>query len=147
MKSLIIAFSLLLSVATTSSFANETTVTPKVLKSFNSTFNNAKQVAWTVTESFYKADFEMNGQYVTAFYLSDGTMAALTRNITLAQLPVTLQADLKNNYDGYWVSDLFELTTENSTQYYITVENGSEKVVLKSASNINWTSYKKDKKS
>ncbi|MEO6069185.1 MAG: hypothetical protein ABIN57_11485 [Chitinophagaceae bacterium] len=145
MKSLIIAFTLLLSVATTSVFAAEKAVSPLVLKSFNNTFNTATQVAWTVTESFYKATFEINGQYVTAFYLSDGSMAAVTRNISRAQLPVTLQADLAK-YPDMWLSDLFELTTENNTQYYITLENGTDKVVLKSASNLSWTAYQKEKK-
>jgi hypothetical protein len=146
MKSLIIAFTLLFSVVTKPGFANETTVTPLVLSSFNATFSSAKEVEWTVSESFYKAQFVLNGQHVTAYYLSDGSMTALTRNITLAQLPVTLQANLQKEYNGYWISDLFELTTENNTQYYITVENGNEKVVLQSASNHNWTGYQKLKK-
>ena len=146
MKSLLIAFTLLFSVVTQSSFANEKTVTPVVLKSFNNSFSAAKEVAWTVSENFYKAQFILDGQYITAFYLSDGSMEALTRNITVAQLPLTLQVDLKKEYNNYWVSDLFEITTESSTQYYITLENGGEKVVLKSSATLSWTAYQKAKK-
>ncbi|HVG40787.1 MAG TPA: hypothetical protein VM888_04170, partial [Chitinophagaceae bacterium] len=121
MKSLLIAVTLFFTVLTTSSLAADKTVNPVVLKSFNNTFTSAKDVAWTITESFFKAQFQLNGQYITAFYLSDGSMVGLSRNITVAQLPITLQADLKKSYNDYWVSDLFEVTTEGSTEYYITL--------------------------
>jgi hypothetical protein len=146
MKSLILAFALLFSVATTTAFANETTVTPQVLKSFKSSFGTAKEVAWTVTQNFYKVDFQLDGQYATAYYLSDGSLGALTRNVTMAQLPVMLQAGIKKTYDQYWISELFEVTTESNTQYFITLENGNEKVVLQSTSGLNWANYTKTKK-
>jgi hypothetical protein len=146
MKSLLIAVTLFFTVLTTSSLAADKTVNPVVLKSFNNTFTSAKDVAWTITESFFKAQFQLNGQYITAFYLSDGSMVGLSRNITVAQLPITLQADLKKSYNDYWVSDLFEVTTEGSTEYYITIESGSEKSILKSTSNLGWTAYQKTKK-
>ena len=52
-----------------SSFANDVKVTPQVAASFESSFKEAKEVNWTVSENnLYKANFTMNGQYVTAFY-------------------------------------------------------------------------------
>jgi hypothetical protein len=73
-------------------------------------------------------------------------MAAITRNITLAQLPVTLQAGIKKDYEKYWVSELFEITSEGATQYYVTLENADEKVVLKSASAMDWNKFQKARK-
>ena len=70
----------------------------------------------------------------------------LTRNISTAQLPVSLQANLKKNYGGYWISDLFEVAKNNGTSYYVTLENGDKKVVLTSANGSDWSTYKKDRK-
>jgi hypothetical protein len=75
----------------------------------------------------------------------DGMMAALTRNITVMQLPVNLQTSLKNEYSNYWVSDLFEVSNEEGTQYYVTLENADVKLIMKSAA-ASWTTYQKDRK-
>ena len=145
MKRLAIALSLFATVFTTSSFASDGTVSPEVLKSFQSTFATAKDIDWSVTEELYKVHFTLNGQHITAFYKMDGTMAALTRNITVMQLPVNLQASLKNDYKNYWVSDMFEVSNEEGTQYYVTLENADVKMIMKSAA-ASWTTYQKDRK-
>ena len=88
----------------------------------------------------------MNGAKVFAFYNMDGELMGLTRNISSAQLPVNLQTSLKRNYNGYWISDLFEVANNNGTSYYVTLENGDKKVVLTSANGSEWSTYKKDRK-
>lgn len=146
MKRLIVTLTLAL--FTLSSFANdETTVSPKALESFKSSFKNASEITWSVTENYFKANFLMNGQYVSAYYSAEGEMMALTRNISSTQLPLSLQASLKKNYDGYWISDLFEMANEEGTSYYITLENADTKQVLKSTANSDWSSFKKLRKS
>lgn len=146
MKMIVIAFTLLASVFTKSSFANDGVVTPgEVLKSFQSTFAAAKNADWSLTEDFYKVQFALDGQYITAFYKADGTMAAITRNISPVQLPVALQTNLKNEYKAYWISGLFELSNDEGVQYYVTLENADTKVVLKSSSTM-WNTYQKQRK-
>ena len=39
---------------------------------FSQEFAGAKDVKWTANETFYKASFVFNGQYVYAFYQLDG---------------------------------------------------------------------------
>lgn len=143
MKSLVIAFTLLATVLTTSSFAADPKVSPMVLRSFSKTFTTATEVDWSVTNNMYKAQFSLNGQIVTAFYQADGTMIAVTRNMTSNQLPVTLQVDLKKDYENFWITGLFELSDENGTDYYVTLESADETVILKSISNNSWSRYKK----
>lgn len=116
------------------------------MNSFNSAFRNASDVQWKDCGGYYKADFSLNGQYVTAFYDQNASLMAVTRNISPVQLPVTLQTSLKKDYENYWVSDLFEVSNENGTSYYITVENGETKTILKSFGNT-WLTYKKQQKS
>lgn len=146
MKMLVIAFTLFATVFTKSSFANDGIITPDpVLKSFQSTFAAAENADWSLTEDFYKVNFALNGQYITAFYKPDGAIAAITRNISSVQLPITLQTTLKKDYKGYWMAGLFELSNDEGVQYYATLENADTKLVLKSSSTT-WTTFQKQRK-
>ncbi|HEY0579869.1 MAG TPA: hypothetical protein VGC75_04105 [Candidatus Nitrosocosmicus sp.] len=146
MKRLLLTLTVIFSLFTLSSFADTITVTTPVLNSFNSSFKHATEVNWTVTRGIYKANFLMNGQYVSAFYDVDGKMVAVTRNITSFQLPLSLQTEIKNSYDQYWISDLFEIADEQGTSYYVTLESADSKLILKSEGS-NWTTYQKQRKS
>jgi phosphotransferase system HPr-like phosphotransfer protein len=73
-------------------------------------------------------------------------MIALTRNISSLQLPIALQAELKKNYDAYWISDVMETATEEGTSYYITLETADAQVILKSSGDT-WNTFKKQRKS
>ena len=153
MKPLFIILTALTTVFTTASFANSTNpkpegdkVTPAVLKSFENTFTNAQEVDWSISNNYYKVAFNMNGQYVTAFYGATGNLIGLTRNISSTQLPISLQAELKKEYNGYWISDLFEVANDEGTHYYITLENGETKLVLKGSTDGNWNTYQKSRK-
>jgi len=146
MKPLLIALTILASVFTKSSFANDEKISPVVLQAFQKTFTTAKQVEWTESNNMYKAQFDLSGQIVSAYYSEDGTMLALVRNITSLQLPLALQANMKKDYADHWVTDLFEITNEAGTHYYVTLENADSKVVLKSTSTTNWSTYQKSKK-
>ncbi|MDB5252297.1 MAG: hypothetical protein JWP27_1466 [Flaviaesturariibacter sp.] len=121
-------------------------VSPAIRKSFETTFKNAREVDWTVSTTFAKAQFALDGQYINAFYDNDGSLIALTRNITASQLPMMLQTSLKTESANYWISDLFEISNEEGTSYYVTLENADNKIVLKSSDNKDWTSYKKIRK-
>lgn len=145
MKPLFIFLTLLTVTFAPPAFAADGDVKPSVLKSFQSTFATAKEVAWTVTDNLYKAQFDLNGQIVCAYYNNNGDMLAITRNITSLQLPLSLQTTLKKEYGNFWITDLFELNNDEGTTYYATMETAESKVVLYSNSG-NWTIYSKSKK-
>lgn len=145
MKMLVIAFTLFASVFTKSSFASDGIVTPEVLKSFQNKFATATNADWSQTEGFYKVDFAMDGQYITAFYKYDGTMTAFTRNLSSLQLPVSLQTALRNDYKGYWIAGLFELSNDEGVQYYVTLEEANSTMILKSLAGT-WSTFKKQRK-
>ena len=146
MKPLFIVVTVLASFFTTSSFAAKQDVAPVVLKAFQNSFSTAKEVNWTATANYYKAQFQWNGQYVYAFYSATGDLVALTRNISSFQLPISLQTRLKKDYSQYWITDLFEVTNDAGTSYYVTIENADAKVILKSASATAWNVYQKSQK-
>ena len=144
LATLITVFSL---VSTKSQASDEVKVSAAVLASFNTSFKNASEVKWNVSDNFYKAEFSMSGQYVTAYYDATASLIAVTRNVSSFQLPITLQTKLRTSYESHWISDLFELSDDNGTSYYVTVENGDEKLTLKSTGTNEWNVYKKQRKS
>ncbi len=140
MLTLAIAFS------TLSAFAGEEEVSPKVLNAFNNEFKTAKEVEWTVGTNYYRATFTYNDKHVYAYYDVNGELLGLSRYVSPADLPLSLQGTLRNNYGAYWVSDLFEVANSEGTTYYATVENAETKLVLKASDGKNWNTYYKSKK-
>ena len=141
---LISLFSLL---STRSNASDDVNVSSAVVAAFQSSFKNASEVSWKVSGDYYKADFVMNSQYISAFYDQAGALVAVTRNINSFQLPITLQTKLRDSYGTYWISDLFELSDDNGTTYYVTIENGDSKITLKSYGTSDWSTFKKQRKS
>lgn len=142
MKRLLVTLTIALSLISFSSFANGEDVSPKAIKSFSSSFKNATEVNWTVSNDYYEVNFLLNGQYVTASYDAEGKMITLARNISSLQLPIALQAELKKNYDSYWISDVLETANEKGTSYYITLETADVQLILKSRGDT-WSAFKK----
>ena len=118
-------------------------VTPAALKSFQQTFTGAHEVSWTVNENLYKVSFQVAGQYASAYYDEAGNLVVVTRNISPTQLPVVLLASIKQKFSKMWVSELFEVSKEDGTHYYITLEDGEQKLTLKSNGTTNWMRYQK----
>ena len=128
------------------SFANDVNVNARVLQSFNEEFSSATEVSWTVGENYVKAEFVFNTQHITAFYTPDGDLLGLARYISSVSLPVALQNTLKRDFSGYWISDLFEVTRNSGTSYYVTIENADVKMVLQAQPNEDWSLYKRSRK-
>lgn len=137
---------LAIAVSTLSAFATDANVNQQVLDAFKTEFSTAKEVEWSVAANYYKATFNYNGKYVFAFYNETGELLGLTRYMSPSDLPLSLQNNLKKSYENFWVSDLFEVSKNESTNYYITLENADTKITLKSSGN-KWESYAKIKKS
>ncbi len=147
MKKIMLVWALVLTVGIGSSFANPTeNVTQQAVNAFKKDFASAQDVSWEVNKETAKATFSMNGQVMFAYYSQAGELVAVTRNIVSSQLPINLMADLKKEYNEYWISDLFEMAANSSTAYYVTLQNGDQTVVLKSNGSAGWEVFKKVKK-
>lgn len=141
-----IVVTLAIAISSISAFASEKNVNQKVLDAFNTEFSSAKEVEWTMNSDYYKATFVYNERYVFAYYSQTGELLGMTRYLSPLDLPLALQNNLKKNYESFWISDLFEAVKGDETYYYVTVENGDSRVVLKSSGN-GWTTHSKVKKS
>ncbi|MFT3825972.1 MAG: hypothetical protein QM731_18775 [Chitinophagaceae bacterium] len=130
-----------------STFANnEKEINEKVASSFKNDFANATDVKWEKGKQFVKVTFTQNLQVMFAYYSEEGSLIAVSRNLTTGQLPLNLLAGFKKNYNGYWVSDLFEMVNGTDTAYYLTLENADNTVVLRSDGTAGWEVFKKTKK-
>jgi hypothetical protein len=147
MKKVIVGLVLGAVLLVNSAFARKSeTVNEKVQSAFKQEFVQAKEVNWVRTNTYFKAVFKMNDDVLTAFYTEDGEMMGVTRNLLSTELPINLQTSLKKEYNGYWVTDLFEFARPDASGYFITIENADQSITLQSSDGSNWSTYRKVKK-
>ncbi len=108
------------------------TIPASARESFEKMFANASEVAWSQAEAYYRADFRFNGQFVQAYYTCSGTLIAMKKNILSTQLPLGLEVSLRQNYGQYWITNMEEVSNDEGVYYVATLENGVNRVQLKS---------------
>lgn len=130
-----------------STFATPTDDSNGAVKvAFHKDFKKAELTATEVKATYTKLTFKLNGVVMYAFYSENGQLLAVTRNITSNQLPIQLLLEIKKNYSDYWITDLFELTGDGASNYYITLENADQRVTLRSEGSDSWETYEKKAK-
>lgn len=147
MKKMITAVVLSTVLLINAAFANKTdNVSFKVENSFRQEFSQATDVTWGKTDGFYRAAFKMNNEVMTAYFTNDGQFMGVIRNLLSTQLPINLQTSLKKEYEGYWITELFEFAKPDSNGYYVTIQNADQVVILQSTDGSSWSTYSKTKK-
>lgn len=147
MKKLIMAAVLSSVLLVNVAFANKhEDVNYKVEAAFKQEFAQAKDVSWQKTDNYYKAIFTINNELVNAYFTPEGEMLGIIHNILSTQLPINLQTSLRKNYDGYWITELFEFARQDSNGYFVTLENADRTITLQSTDGANWSTYSKAKK-
>jgi hypothetical protein len=129
-----------------SASGNDNAVSQQARNAFKKDFASASNISFEQKDSYVKATFSLNGQILYAYYSNDGDLQGVVRNIVSDQLPISLLTDLKKDYDGFWITDLFEISSNDQTTYYVTLENSDKKIVLKSSGTNYWDVFSKEKK-
>jgi hypothetical protein len=125
---------------------NDDAISQEARNAFKKDFSAASNIKWEQKSNFLKATFSLNGQVLTAYYYTNGDLQAVVRNITSDQLPINLMTSLRKEYTAFWITDLFEISSDGQTTYYVTIENSDKKIVLKSAEVSSWEVYSKERK-
>ena len=141
-----IATVLMLGVSAFAAGNNDGAANQVAVRNFKKDFATAKDIVWEQKDALSKATFTLNGQIMFAYYNSNGDLQSVVRNITYDQLPINLFTSLKNEYNNCWISDLFEMASNNETTYYVTLETSEKKIVLRSSDAGAWEVYSKQKK-
>jgi hypothetical protein len=145
MKTMIIALSMLFMLSV-KSYAGDEKVAAAVLQSFQSSFSTASDVSWSKVKDFYKAEFVLDNQSLTVWYNTNGDMIALTRLLTINQLPIASQISLKKDYSNYILANLFEVDNDEGNNYYAVVDNVNATLKLKADVSGKWVVYEKQRK-
>ncbi|HWB93910.1 MAG TPA: hypothetical protein VG605_18780 [Puia sp.] len=119
---------------------------PQAVRALKKDFVNARNIVWETRDNFAKATFSLDGQILFAYYNNNGDLQAVVRNILSDQLPINLLTSLRNDYAGSWITDLFEMASDDQTTYYVTLETSDKKIVLRSQGANSWEVYSKGKK-
>jgi len=124
------------------SFANSPARSGKdVPASFHRNFRKAEVLSSEVQAKFTVVTFKQNDAVESAYYGANGELLAVVHNIVSSQLPADLQADLKSNYGGYWITELFELNADGQSGYYIALENADTRLTLHATADGSWEVY------
>ena len=121
-----------------SAFAGDKNIDEKITKAFEKEFSAAQGATWSVKNDVYQVTFNYYDRTISAFYDKKGSLLGVTRYMLSTDLPYYLQKELKEYYTEYWVTDLFELSNENGTSYFVTLKNSAETVVLSSNTQNGW---------
>ena len=132
MKKIIAILAMTLAVSTSFANTEPESVSSQALNTFNSEFVGAANPTWTINKDFYQVTFTLDGQQMFAYYNKSGEFLAVSQNISSVELPNSLKKGLKKVMGNRWITDLFEITNNDQTSWYVTVESADEKIVLKS---------------
>lgn len=113
-----------------------------ITASFHKDFKHAELMGIEVKKAYTKVTFKLNNMVLFAFYSGNGELLAVVRNILSTQLPIQLLMDLKNTYNNYWITDLFEINNDNQTTYYVTLQNADGHISLRSDDDTAWETYR-----
>ena len=143
MKKFLLTLTLFCSLFTVTAFANDVKVSTHVLSAFKTTFHDAQNVQWSLVKNIYQAQFTMDDEQYSAYFDNDGKMLVLARFITVSQLPHGLRTSLKAQAGNDVISYLFELSDDEGTHYYATIQKGEKKEMLQSNGSKKWSPYTK----
>jgi len=130
MKKLFIA-AIMVVTLTATAFATPVTVNTRISSSFASEFASASNLTLAVNSNFSKAFFILDGKAMEAFYDLNGEKIGTSHAISVASLAKKAQTTIAVKYAGYKVTEAisFDKAGEGE-QYYVSLENEKNKVVL-----------------
>src|SRR4051812_47676550 len=133
MKKVFIAAITIIALAT-SSFASDGNKKASywVLDQFRLTYINAKDVKWNVTDDFAKASFLLDGVRTEAYYnQQDGSFIGQSKAVSTHDVPADAMKLINAKYYNYTIKEIIEFSNTTDVDFYISLENETEKLILK----------------
>ena len=131
MKKLLLAALIVVAAGSSAFASDETKVGFKVKNSFEAQFEGATNAVWTTKDDYLKVSFTLADENVEAFFSVDGEMMGMSRTVDLKKLPLNAIQSIKKIYSAYKVTDTIEFDQEGNKCYYVMLENGNQKSILK----------------
>ncbi|HET7001747.1 MAG TPA: hypothetical protein VFI33_10570 [Puia sp.] len=137
MKKIILSIAIGLAVFSTA-FAKPDSINDRAVAAFQKEFNKATDVSWASTNNYVMATFIMNNETQFAYYDYQGNLIGIVHHMLTSDLPADLSRDIKKHYSNYWVSELFQITTDEGVSYYIRLKNADETIALTTEGGMGW---------
>jgi hypothetical protein len=141
-RCIILMAAILFTITTTYANTRDGGVPESVVAEFSHTFYQARNAKWEKIDNYYEVTFNQFGTTLFAFYSEDSDFMGIAGYILSDKLPVSLISDLKTKYGNYWITDLFRYNVNETAGYCVTLENGDQKIMLKSDEGQKWYIYK-----
>lgn len=123
MKKVFFAALLVLGAQLFASATGTPTVSDKVLKSFQQTFQTVSDVSWAELSNGYEARFTFNDILTRVQYDKEGTPVSTIRYYFEQQLPLNILTKVKASYSEQKVYSVTEVTEGDDTTYHIVLED------------------------
>ncbi len=114
------------------------TVSYSVINKFSTQFPDAKNISWTVSNGFQRADFELEGVQSSAFYDLSGDFVAITEEITAKAVPAATLKEINTKFNGYTVDHMIVLQNNTelnpdaeATVYFADLKNGQKEALVR----------------
>jgi hypothetical protein len=141
MKKLILSSAIMLALFSMA-FANRPdNITDRAAASFQKDFYKTSEVKSEVINDHVRVTFSQDNVTKYAYYNFQGELIGVVQHILTSSLPKDLQEDIKKHYAKYWVTELFQVTTEEGVYYYLRLTNADENVVLSTEDTNGWHRY------
>ena len=112
-----------------------------VIRQFEYEFGDAKDIVWTVNDTFEKAEFTVDNVKMSAFYDNNGKYLGHTEVVSYTVLPTNAKKQIAREYEGFLVKELIRFQSADapaSALSRLTTSNYDDEVYL-------LTLYKADK--
>jgi hypothetical protein len=140
MKKIILSIAIVLAVFSTA-FAKSDSVNDRAVAAFQKDFRKASDVSWASTNNYVMATFIMDNETQFAYYDYQGNLIGVVHHILTSNLPADLSSEIKKRYSNYWVSELFQITTEEGVSFYIRLKNADETIALTTEGGNGWQRF------
>jgi hypothetical protein len=130
MKRIFLSLTVLLMFISATSFASDVTVPNVIVRSFESTFVDAKNVSWKEADGFTIASFTSGGTQRYAYYSESGELVVVAQPISINELTDGQKVSLQKNYEKYTITEVYKLENSEGTRHYVVVESSDRKLIL-----------------
>ncbi|WP_316846205.1 PepSY-like domain-containing protein [Pedobacter psychrodurus] len=100
---------------------------PSVVKNtFNRSYPNARDVEWEKKGDLYNAEFDLSRADHEVWIDAKGVLIREKKDITKAQLPVTIAAAIKKQYPSFRVDDVNQYKENKQVFYKVELEKAGK---------------------
>ena len=106
-----------------------------IIETFNKEFKDAEGVRWQQVGDFQMALFTYHEHGISAYFLADGELIGYSRDLLFNELPAAVIKAFEKRFDGAFYVMIHEISNEEGTCYWITLEAGNKRYHVKSNAN------------